>query len=142
MRLAAVLCAATLAGGCAVGNQHVYHGATAEIGPNGNTSVAVATQDLRPYVASGEKAPNFVGLSPGGVGNPFNVTTASGNALAQDFSATIARSLELKGYKVTAVIVTINEWKSDTMMNTALYYDLLLRVYDVGGNQLAENRIG
>lgn len=164
MRLAAVLCAATLAGGCAVGNQHVYHGATAEIGTNGNTTVAVATQDLRPYVASGEKAPNFVGLSRGGFGNPFNVTTASGNALAQDFSATIARSLELKGYKVTAVsvagsapanvkdlvaksgkerlaLVTINEWKSDTMMNTALYYDLLLRVYDVGGKQLAENRL-
>ena len=165
MRLAAVLCAATLAGGCAVGNQHVYHDGTAEIGTNGNTTVAVATQDLRPYVASGEKAPNFVGLSRGGFGNPFNVTTASGNALAQDFSATIARSLEAKGYKATAVrvagsapanvkelvaksgkerlaLVTINEWKSDTMMNTALYYDLLLRVYDAGGKQLGENRFG
>ena len=165
MRLAAVLCAATLAGGCAVGNQHVYRGASAEIGTSGDTTVAVATQDLRPYVASGEKAPNFVGLSGGGFGNPFNVTTASGNALAQDFSATIARSLEAKGYKATAVsvagsalanvkdlvaksgkerlaLVTINEWKSDTMMNTALYYDLLLRVYDAGGRQLAENWLG
>ena len=80
MRLAAVLCAATLAGGCAVGNQHVYRGASAEIGTSGDTTVAVATQDLRPYVASGEKAPNFVGLSGGGFGNPFNVTTASGSA--------------------------------------------------------------
>ena len=56
MRLATVLCAAMLAGGCAVGNQHVYHDGTAEIGASGNTTVAVATQDLRPYVASGEKA--------------------------------------------------------------------------------------
>ena len=164
MRVIAVIAAALLAGGCAVGNQHIYHESIAELAPSGAGALAVATQDLRPYVTSGDKRPNFVGLSRGGFGNPFDVTTASGNALAQDFSNTIARSLEAKGYKATAVsvtgsgpvnandlltksgkdrlaLVTINEWKSDTLMNTALYYDLTLRVYGAAGKQLAENRV-
>ncbi|MFN2645769.1 MAG: hypothetical protein ABR570_12310 [Burkholderiales bacterium] len=165
MKLAAIALLMLIVAGCAVGNQHVYHEGSAELAPSGGRALAVATQDLRPYVTSGDKAPNFVGLSRGGFGNPFDVTTASGNALAQDFSATIGRSLEAKGYKTTAVsvtgappanvkeliakagkeglaLVTINEWKSDTMMNTALLYDLTVRVYDANGAQLAENRIG
>ena len=165
MRLVAIMAAATLAAGCAVGNQHAYHDATADVAPSGGArSVAVGAQDLRPYVISGGKAGNFVGLSRGGFGNPFDVTTESGNALAQDFAASIARSLEAKGFKATAVrvagttapdvnemaaksgqerlaLVTINEWKSDTYMSTTLQYDVTLRVFDASGQQLAQNRI-
>ena len=132
----------------------------------GTLSVAVAAQDLRPYVVSSEKTPNFVGLQRGGFGNPFDVTTESGRPLADDFSAAIAASLSRRGFKSTAVsvppsgmavdaralaarsgaerlaLVSIAEWKSDTYQNTALMYELVLRVYDARGNELAASRVG
>jgi hypothetical protein len=164
MKFAAVAGIALLTGGCAVGNQHAYTTETPQFAVNGTHSVAVGTEDARPYVLSAAKAPTFVGLSRGGFGNPFDVTTASGEPLASDFSATIARSLQQKGFKSTVVsiagstvadpralvsragaerlaLVTIKEWKSDTYMNTKLLYDVTLQVFDPNGRQLAVNRI-
>jgi hypothetical protein len=164
MRLAIIVLASALAG-CAVGNKHTYSVQTPTFAVSGDRAVAVATEDSRPYVLSKDKGPEFVGLSRGGFGNPFNTTTESGRPLADDFSATIARSLEMKGFKSTVVrvaaplsaadarafvassgaerlaLVSINEWKSDTYMSTSLQYDVALRVYDANGSQLAVNRI-
>jgi len=164
MRPLLIVLAAFAASGCAVGNKHGY-----TMGPDlavqGTRSVAVAAQDLRPYVVSGEKRPDFVGLQRGGFGNPFDVTTESGRPLADDFSTAIASSLSRRGFKSTAVsvalspmaadaralasrsgaerlaLVSIVEWKSDTYQNTALLYELVLRVLDANGNQLAANRV-
>jgi len=156
--------------GCAAGKQLDYMSGTPEFVVRGARSVAVATQDTRPYVVSGEKTPNFVGIKRGGFGEPFSVRTASGKPLADDFSVTIARALTQKGFKVTAVDVTasqtpaearvliaragvdrlalisIKEWKSDTppgnyLGKTELFYDLALRVYDASGTELAANKI-
>jgi hypothetical protein len=161
--LAGVLAALAM-GGCAVGNQHNYTIQTPDLPPQGTRSVAIATQDLRPYVVTKEKAPNFVGVSRGGFGNPFDITTQSNQPLANDFSATIARALQQRGFKTTVLdvavasrpapqalaeqgkserlaVVSIHEWKSDTFMNTALIYELTLGVYDSRGEQLANNRI-
>ena len=164
LRLLVVLVVAVTAG-CAVGNKHGYSAVRPELGVQGNRSVAVAAQDARPYVVSGNKTPDFVGLQRGGFGNPFDVTTESGKPLVDDIAATIASSLERKGFKSTAVkvapsgtradvrplaaqarseriaLVLIREWKSDTYMNTALLYDVTLYVYDNAGNELAVNRI-
>lgn len=165
MRLLLIVLAAFAITGCAVGNKHSY-----TMGPDltaqGTLSVAVAAQDLRPYVVTSEKTPNFVGLQRGGFGNPFDVTTESGRPLADDFSAAIAASLSRRGFKSTAVsvppsgiavdaralaarsgaerlaLVSIAEWKSDTYQNTALMYELVLRVYDARGNELATSRVG
>jgi len=38
-------------------------------------------------------------------------------------------------------LVTLTEWKSDTMMNTSLHYDVALQVMDERGNSLATNKI-
>lgn len=153
--------------GCAVGNQHTYTSilSTPDLRLQGSRAIAVATEDARPYVLSKDKSPTFVGLSRGGFGNPFDVTTVSGNPLAEDFSATIARALEQRGFKATVVrpssplsgadvpavvtgaraerlaVVHISEWKSDTYMNTALHYDVTLRIFDAQGAQLAANRL-
>jgi len=150
--------------GCAVGNKHTYAG-TAQLAVQGSRSVAVATEDVRPYVVSKEKTPDFVGLQRGGFGNPFDVRTESGKPLSDDFSATIARSLEGKGFKATVVavapgapvpeprslvakagaerlaLVTLDEWRSDTFMNVGLSYSMTLRVFDASGQELARNRV-
>jgi hypothetical protein len=72
--------------GCAVGNQHQYAGVAPDLTLKATHSVAVVVVDRRPYVVSGDKDPDFVGLQRGGFGNPFDVTTASGKALASDIA--------------------------------------------------------
>lgn len=159
-----VVLLAFISAGCAVGNKHSYSLARPELAPQGSRAVAVAAQDARSYVVSGEKTPDYVGTQRGGFGNPFNVLTESGKPLADDFAATIAESLTRKGFKSTTVkvagsgganarslaaearservaLVLIQEWKSDTYQNTSLSYDVTLQVYDSAGNKLAENRI-
>jgi hypothetical protein len=161
MRTSIVIClAAFLAGGCAMGVKHDYQ-APLELGVATPASVAVASLDHRPYVVSGQKGENFVGLSRGGFGNPFDITTQSGNALASDISTAIVASLKAKGVDARAlalkptvsaeqavtalrdvgmqksVLLRLVEWKGDTMVNVGLSYDLDLRVLDKGGNVLA-----
>ena len=151
--------------GCAVGNKHAYHNVDANIAAAGTSKVAVATHDQRNYVKNRNKQPNFVGLQRGGFGNPFDIKTVSGNALAQDFTEAVCRSLASKGFHTTLVIVdssetsytvkadltktganrliliTLYEWKSDTYNNTALIYNASLDVFDENGNTIAKNSI-
>lgn len=103
-------------------------------------------------------------MQRGGWGNPFNVTTASGKPLAEDITTSICNSLSSKGFKAVAVsvsysdsrdkimekmreaqserllLLTLNEWYSDTYTNTGLSYDVKIEVFDTNGNRLAEKR--
>ncbi len=163
--LVPVLTLAVLASGCAVGNTHSYDNVLASLSYQGTRKVAVGTEDQRPYVLNGEKGPQFVGLSRGGYGNPFNVTTTSGKPLADDLTLSLERSLDAKGFDAVAlavglreddaavvakasetgatriVVLSLREWKSDTMLSTALIYEGALRVLDASGALLAESRI-
>jgi hypothetical protein len=157
--LAVVVGCALVTTGCAFGHHHAYHTASPSVA-RGSFSVALAVQDAREGVVSGGN-PTFVGLSRGGFGNAFDVTTASGQPLADDFAVSIRRGLEAAGYRVTPVrvmsrarqetvvgalartgaqrlmFVEIQVWRSDTMMRTRLDYDLTLRVFDSRGQELA-----
>ncbi|MEK6742340.1 MAG: hypothetical protein AABZ15_01950 [Nitrospirota bacterium] len=157
-------CAAVLSG-CAIGNTHRYHDTLADINFSGSITIAVATHDQREYVLSGVKEPDFVGLSRGGFGNPFNINTESGKQLAEDMTLSIANSLGKKGFKVVPVLVphsdqrqavvgklkgaggerllifTLSEWKSDTYMNTALLYDIKAEVLNKEGTTLAQKSL-
>jgi hypothetical protein len=159
-----VLCSFLLAS-CAFGNQHSYHDTIADIGTSGNITVSVATYDQRPYVLSGQSLPNYVGLQRGGYGNTFNVTTASSKTLAEDMTTSICNSLAARGFKTVAVIIphsdskdrvmekmreqqskrllllSLNEWQSDTYSSTGLVYDVRLEVFDAAGNKLAEKEL-
>ena len=154
--------AALLATGCAVGNVHNYRDAAFPLEKDSGQAVAVAVQDQRPYVLDGNKGPEFVGLSRGGFGNPFSVTTASGQPMADDMARAVASSLETAGYRPTVVplspketldavraklsaaqtprslYLAVREWKSDTYMGTSLTYDLTLSVLDTRGMPLAD----
>ena len=148
-------------GACAIGNQHDYTTEVPSITSPMTGTAAVAAQDRRPYVLTGEKAEDFVGLSRGGFGNPFNVTTLSGNPLAIDFRDTVVAALKKNGVnaepvalkpsqadprqallvlnKDRSLLFVISEWKSDTYINTALIYDVSLTVLDKAGRQIAES---
>lgn len=154
-----------LLSGCAVGNKHNYHETIVDIEAAQGMSITVAAQDQRPYVLSGSKTPNFVGLQRGGFGNPFDVTTESGKPLADDIAASIVRSLLSVGANASSVAVSpslsqdrainqlrstgsdrllllrFTEWKSDTYNNTALVFDVKAYVFDVQGRAIAESDI-
>lgn len=149
--------------GCVGGQQYNYEASSMDIPgkPSEHTTLVLAVEDWRPYVLSGDKEPDFVGLQRGGFGEPWNVTTSSGNAMAEDMSAAIAKALKDDGYKViniqgkneveylveTAgkngatriVVLKVLEWKSDVYMGVTLHSNLHLNVYDADGELLADS---
>ena len=159
-RLATLLFAITTLTACAFGQKIAYNKATADISATGDKSVAVASHDQRPYILSGDKQPDFVGLSRGGFGNPFDIRTESGAPLADDFSAAITAALNAKGFQASTVIVaptqsaadvlaalkataaerqllvTFKEWKSDTYASTKFLYDVTIQIHDADGTEL------
>lgn len=154
-----------IAMGCAVGVKHDYSRALPPVRVQTSGPVAVGTQDLRPYIVSGDKSANFVGLQRGGYGNPFDTRTKSGHPLAAEFSGAILRTLEAGGSSAElvtlpprtsreealkillnepgdrCVLVTIREWKADTYTNTKLLYDVSLEVFGESGEPRAASAV-
>jgi hypothetical protein len=128
----------------------------------GGGKVAVLTHDQRPSVLAGQRVASQTGVMRTGLGVPYTVVTASGQDLAWEVSQCISRSLGQRGFlampikaapteRTTALLprlaaasadrsllLTIREWNTDTETTTWYRYDLALRVYDRGGNVLAD----
>jgi hypothetical protein len=156
-RLTVVVSCLVLVSGCAVGRKHVYDSGVPRLQQGGVTSVAVAVHDRRQRVLTQKDDPNVSGVMRGGFGNPWDVTTESGQPLAEDFALTIRRALAKRGYRVAAVgtvhsqspedvlralartgaarslAIQITVWKSDTYIDTDLTYNLSATVLDPAG---------
>ncbi len=167
MRALLIVLSALLLGGCAFGRTYSYSDAPINLpGPSAaSVKLAVGVQDRRAYVLSGSKSERFVGLMRGGFGNPFDVNTSSGGPLSGEVRDALSRSLTAKGFVVTPVTlapneatsdvrrklvasgarriasVTLTEWKSDSMMNTDIHYDVALSVLNEKGEELAAKSI-
>jgi hypothetical protein len=164
-RCGLVVIAMLVLSGCAFGNRHAYHSVLATPALSGTAQVGIATHDQRPYVLSRNKDPQFVGLSRGGYGNPFDVRTADDAPLADGITQALTNSLRARGFRPVAVIVaasmspsqvqerlaqaggdravllTLREWKSDTYVGTGLIYDVTLSVVDSSGRVLGEKTL-
>jgi hypothetical protein len=139
------------AAGCAAGQHYDYAAADMALPVTGSGEIGVAVIDVRPYVLNGEKKPDFVGLQRGGFGNPFDVTTQSGNPLAMDMQQVLIDALKDGGYHAQPIRITtaedaviarviaavgspvnvllfVREWKTDAMMKLGLTYDIELKV--------------
>jgi hypothetical protein len=135
-------------GGCAVGNRYDYGNAISGLPVSGSGKLAVNVVDARPYVISGEKKPDFVGLQRGGFGNPFDVRTGSGRPLADEMRDAIAKALQQQGFAVVSgteaaprrLELRVLEWKTDVMMKMKTTYDLQLSVFDASGARLAQSK--
>ena len=156
-----VLCSLPFSG-CAFGSKMSFD-ATEVVVPSVSSPMSVLVWDARPYVLSGEKSPEWVGLQRAGFGIPYGVHTDSGAPLGNEFARTIASSFEKKGTTVRvvevtprtptldvvekmvptegkAVLLTIREWKTDTMTDVNLHYDLTLDIFGKG-SKLASKRL-
>jgi len=154
-----------LLGGCAVGVKHDYIENTLDLEVSTDNSFVVSTLDHRSYVLNNQKNENFVGLSRGGFGNPFDVITQSGNPLASDISTSIARSVREIGVDIEVIrldpsqsvtdaskkllstganrilLLTLKELKGDSMMNVRFIYDLDLNIFDQTGRLLVKKQV-
>lgn len=150
--------------GCAIGNKHNYRDVVASVPSMEGESVVVATHDRRPYIVSGTKPIDFVGLQRSGYGQPFDVST-KGDSFSNSFSAAACGSLRKAGARCDTVetmpsedsasvtqkvsqrraphglIFTVNEWKSDGMVRASVRYDVILSVVDASGGVLATKQI-
>lgn len=164
-RVVSILFLAGVLAGCAVGNKVDYRSQSVSLNTRSQQTIALGVQDLRPYVLSGDKTPQFVGLQRGGWGNPFDVLTVSGAPLAQDLTGSIANGLRRGGATVETttysggettqnatkqllaldaekyLFVSYREWKTDSLMNTALIYDITAQVLGKDGTVLAQNHL-
>lgn len=156
----------TILSGCAIGNKYDFIEATPSTNISADNKVAVSANDRRRTVVSGECAPNYVGMQRAGFGNPWRVHTLSGNPFTQDVAESIAMSLNDNGFntktiliepptedKKTAanillkseadryILVTVNQWESDTYNNIGLRYNLLLKVFNKEGQAIAQNTV-
>lgn len=160
----AVICVISVSG-CAVGNKHQYAESVPSIKVQTAKSLAVGVLDKRVAIMNKSKTEDFVGVQRGGFGNPFDVTTASGKPLATDITTAVTTALRQDGANVRevplasslqemdalktivmegsdrGVLLTLTEWKADTMTNTALHYDVRLAVFDPSGKILSTNEI-
>ena len=106
-----------------------------------------------------------MGIQRGGYGNPFDVETQSEGPLAQDFATSIASALTRSGATVNAkayphsastdavikqllavnaekfLLVSFEEWKTDSFMNTSLHYDITAQVLQSDGTVVAQNHL-
>ena len=164
-RMIAFMAVASLAVGCAVGNQYDYRAGSASVPDTGASRIAIAVTDLRSYVVTGEKPVDFVGLQRGGFGNPFDVTTSSGAPLASDFADLLRNSFATKGAEADVIpltadteaeaavaafmdsdadrllIVEVHEWKTDVYAQVTVHWNLTAKVFDRSGRRLAEESL-
>ena len=131
----------------------------------GSGALVVATHDQRAYVVSGSTNPSFVGLLRSAFGVPWAVKTQSGRPLADEMTEMVCQALTRQGFQCTpvfvaatarppevqrrlqtyadtpAVLLTIQEWKSDTHTDTSVYYDIAVQVIDQARVVRADGRI-
>jgi hypothetical protein len=158
-------CLALSLGACAGGNKYELAGAAPQISSHGKGLVSVAAHDQRPYVLSGRKKPLFIGLHRGVFGIPLDVITKSEQPLADDLVKVLTAALSQAGYSATpvvfehmhspgevtkallakradrAVLLKVNEWRSDVSFNVRLFYDLQLQIFDRKGKVITQKQV-
>jgi len=161
IKLTLALLVVVTASGCAVGNQYSYHNVNIALPVQGSGEVGLAVVEDRADVLSGDKKPDFVGVQRATLGNPWGVSTVSGNSLVQDFSETLEIALTKSGFDVTVldgisnenpgtavaavgkdrnVMLKVSDWRTDIYMNMTLFYDLTLSVLSGDGAVLASTQ--
>jgi hypothetical protein len=164
MRLCLSLCCLLLLSLTSCIKPHPYEDVMPQLATTGSGMVAIGTQDQRPYVVSGSTKPSFVGLVRSPFGIPYASSTASGRPLAEEVTSILVRAFQQRGFQAmpvvlsptltdwevgqrfaalapaAAVLVIIREWKSDTHTDTALAYDLTLKVHPHAGERWAETQ--
>jgi hypothetical protein len=136
MRIIAALALALLAGACASQSYSELPIGLQSVASSGN--VAIAVHDIRPYIAvppSIEMRDSLIkALKARGVATvPV--------AIAVTDSPIAAREKLLDAKARRSVLVTLREWKTDTLMRTDFLFDVTVSVLNERGGELATNTL-
>jgi hypothetical protein len=150
--------------GSAINRTANYSYAWPSISYSADKDITVGVIDKRPYVTNGKIKESYVGLMRGGFGNPWYMHTESGKALSEDILRAVKSGFMNANIAVSSValspnmgkqetvdklrtkdsyrkiLITVNEWKSDTYRTTRFLYDLSAEVYDREGHLLSEHK--
>lgn len=160
-----VLLIPTFISGCAgsaINRKENYSLAWPNITYSFSEHVLVGVIDKRPYITNGKLEPSYVGLMRGGFGNPWYMHTESGKPLADDLSQAVVSGFKNSGIDAESVklstnineselnksfllrpsakklLLSINEWKSDTFTRTRFLINITAKVYDENGSIVGE----
>ncbi len=136
-----------------------------ELAYTGQGTVAVATQDLREYIVSGETPPAYIGQFRSLLGETLYRGTYDGKSpLAGEMNKAMAKALRRRGFGVTATFVQPNdspkrvlkalgtakadrsmvlemkEWIFDGNSASLLTFHLVLKVFDGSGALVASTK--
>ena len=150
--------------GCAAGNEYNYRGVHLPHPFDGTGKLAIAVHDQRPDVIEDSCSPDVVGVQRSAIGIPWDVTTESGHALAEDWGAVVGSALRRGGFSTTVVktsphepwhavlrrlqatgaqsllLFSVYEWRSDSYQDVTLHYDVVLGVFSPAGSLVAATR--
>jgi len=155
---------ALLFSGCAFGRTINYAGRSNFTIPPESQKVIVAVHDQRPYIQDNYKSPDYVGIQQSIAGVPYNVSTKSGNPLADDLGMIIVNTLNYGKVSATQAkippswsftdvkekvlgkekdskvyYIKMMEWRTIIHFRVELNYDLQLLVFDDHANEVANN---
>lgn len=153
--------AVLLLSGCVTHKVH-YEVDNLEINTFSQKGFTLGVVDARPYVVNREKLPAYSGRV--GQGPVWELETATGYPLADDFASSIRNSLAKKGIEVKvvpfiagtaknnavvrlltparkSVLIVMKDWRAISVFRFALFYDLTISVYDETGQQLTEKNL-
>jgi len=154
---------ATGYGGAAFGNKADYAHSWPTVNYESDKTVAVGVHDQRPYVVDQGKLPTYVGTMRGGFYNPFDIETQSGKPLADDvtvsvvsgfntagiiakpvkidFSCTHEQAMQklLQAKSDCLILITLNEWRSDTYKQAGFFINAEVIIYDQKGKEIARS---
>jgi len=135
-------------GGCVVGQSiSLDHNPIEPQQESTEKSVTVTVSDERGFVIDGQEPASYIGQYRAGFGNPWDVTTGSGEALAEIFKNDLKQELENMGFAVEdqnadgSLGVIIKDWNFDTYTNGSFQYDLLVSVISSDGKELATSKV-
>jgi hypothetical protein len=160
---AALLASAASAIGCGGSLVVDYSTVAPALNYSGRRAVAVAVQDARPRIVSGQAEPTAVGETRAVGGKQAHLLTGDGRTLAALTADAVAGALRDKGFdaKIVAIdpttdraaaeqallagkpdyafLLTINKWWSALHKRSVLAWDLVLDVYDADGQRIAQS---
>lgn len=126
--------------------------------PSGQSSIAVACVDERQSLRQGDITPELIGVTRDGYGIPYRVKTATKSPVATEIAAVVTRGFgsnrklappitspdaasalaALRGTGTDRqVLIRIQQYNSDTLINTELDYAFIVEVRDSAGKLLA-----
>ena len=143
--------------GCAAWNKYDLR-QTKVTAPSGPSSIAVACVDERPSLRQGDITPELIGVTRNGYGIPYRVKTATRAPVATEIANAVTRGFgsnrklappitspdaasalaALRGTGTDRqILIRIQQFNSDTLINTELDYAFLVEVRDSAGKLLA-----